>query len=325
MGTIAGLFPPGTDLCQIPSGTPPSGQVPNFDDPGLKAVTISISVVLTTITVVISLGRLHANLRKPSWTDWDLLVFVLLAMVLNIAVTVVMIICKPIPNASHAVLVVKYFRHIWDMPLCWINGQFEQEALNSLSLFFSKTATLMLFRRIFAISRAMNIAIWIGTVFCFATYASSIVITSYYSAPHFGSTWDQVVAEIYGPSVFLLYWSIAQGSASTLLDVYIFILPLPVLAGLHLSTKRKIQIIAIFCVGLLGVAAGIISLVYRVKATQKSVSDATYNAGIPLLNNLVEMDIAVIICSAPAFTNFLRASVLDSRFFYVSPGEVGTG
>ncbi len=97
----------------------------------------------------------------------------------------------------------------------------------------------------------MNIAIWIGVLFCFASYTSGLVVTSYFSAPHVGSTWDQVAVDLYGSTVFLLYWSIAQGSASTLLDVYIFILPLPVLARLHLSTKRKIQIIAIFGVGLL--------------------------------------------------------------------------
>lgn len=117
MGAIPDLFPPGTEICQLPSGTPPNGQVPNFDDPGLKAVTISISVILTTITVVISLGRLHNNLRKLTWTDCmlytmtiltcsltnvgDLPVFVLLAMALNVADTIVMIICKPIPTALY--------------------------------------------------------------------------------------------------------------------------------------------------------------------------------------------------------------------------------
>ncbi|KAI0904775.1 hypothetical protein F4823DRAFT_174883 [Ustulina deusta] len=338
MGTIADLFPPDTEICQLPSGTPPNGQLPNFDDPGLKAVTISISVILTTITVVISLGRLHTNLRKLTWTD----LFVLLAMALNVADTIVMIIF------------VKYFRHIWNLPLCWFNGQYGLlvyvwQTLMNLSLFFSKTATLILFRQIFATSRAMNIAIWIGVLFCFATYTSGLVVTSYFSAPHVGSTWDQVAANLYGPTVFLLYWSIAQGSASTLLDVYIFILPLPVLARLHLSTKRKIQIIAIFGVGLLGVLAGIISLVYRVKSIQESVSDATYNAGIIFLNwyvyslhraryfmsrdltvcvanfSLVEMDIALIICSAPAFTSFLRASVLDSRAFTYLRAKLGRG
>ncbi|KAI0423476.1 hypothetical protein F5Y09DRAFT_241116 [Xylaria sp. FL1042] len=308
MVTIADLFPPGTDLCQLPSGAPPNGQLSNFSDPGLKSVIITISVILTTIATTFGLGRLFINLKRLTWTD----LFVLLAMACNIA---------------HAVLIiinVKYFRHSWDVPLCLINGQlqvivFVWGILLNFSPFFSKTATLILFRQIFATSRAMDIAIWVGVIVCFATSASGLVIESYYAAPHIGDTWDNLAAKTISGPLPSMYWSVVQGAIGTVLDVYIFILPLTVLIRLNLSMTKKIQIIAIFFVGVLGVAASIASLVYRVKTIQtplyEPLSDGTYVAGILLLTNLAEVDVALIICSAPAFAIFVRVYVLDSWTF----------
>lgn len=83
-----------------------------------------------------------------------------------------------------------------------------------------------------------------------------------------------------------------------------------------------------------------ISLVFRVKSIQGTTPDSIYNAGVLLTNkyviipsinlrylkgnkltqsesiySLVEMNIALIICSAPAFSNFMRNNVLESRTF----------
>jgi hypothetical protein len=67
----ADLFPPGTDLCQVPSGQPPAGQVPDFGAQGLRPVVVSLGVIFTTIAVVFGLGRLFVNLRKRKlqWSD----------------------------------------------------------------------------------------------------------------------------------------------------------------------------------------------------------------------------------------------------------------
>ncbi|KAI4861985.1 hypothetical protein F4820DRAFT_431969 [Hypoxylon rubiginosum] len=305
MSSVAALFPPGTDLCKIPGGTPPVGQLPNFDDPGLKPVVISVGVILTTIAVVFGLGRIYVNLRKLVLSD----LFVLLTILSNLAHLVTMIVF------------VKYFRHGWNLPLCWLNGQFAQltyawENLLNVSLFCAKAATLLLFRQLFTISHAMNVAIWVGIAATFVINASGLVVTSYFSAPHAGETWDEhIVQAVTQNIIFVLYWSVAQGSASTLLDLYIFILPLPILFRLNLSRRRKVQVIAIFLVAILGVVASVISLVFRVKSIQGTTPDSIYNAGVLLTNNLVEMNIALIICSAPAFSNFMRNNVLESRTF----------
>lgn len=69
--SLADLFPPGTDLCQLPSGYPPEGQTPNFvNPPSQRDLTIGLSVSLTAPATVFTLGRLYGNARKKlTWLD----------------------------------------------------------------------------------------------------------------------------------------------------------------------------------------------------------------------------------------------------------------
>ncbi|KAI1130425.1 hypothetical protein F5Y10DRAFT_263118 [Nemania abortiva] len=315
MDALAGLFPPGTDLCQIPIGVPPHGQAPDFNDVGLRSLTIAFSVILTAIAITFAFGRLCANIRKLGLSD----LFVLFAAIANIIYAVFLIVYA------------RYNRHQWNLPLCWINGQYElvayiYESLTCLSLFFSKTATLLLFRQVFNVSRAMLIAIWIGIAVSFTLYGSSLAALSYFSAPHAGQTWDQVAAEAISnnlsplykgvaPIVIPLYWGVAQGAIGTVFDLYIFILPLPILSRLNLSRKRKLQLSALFFVAILGVVGSVVSLAYRVVSISGPTPDLTYSAGVLLNCNLIEMNIALVVCSTPAFANFMRNHVMQSRIF----------
>ncbi|KAK8044791.1 hypothetical protein PG993_004815 [Apiospora rasikravindrae] len=278
MASLADLFPPGTDLCQIPSGQPPPGVIPNFNDPGLRVVIITISVISTAIAAMFGICRLLNNIRKLTVSD----AFVFLAIVGNIAIAVTMITWA------------KYFRHQWNLPICWLNGKWEQIVF-CFSLFFSKTATLLLYLRIFTVSRSNRIAIWVGIAVTFIMYGSSIGTLSYFAAPHAGETWDELL-----------------GVVGTLLDIYIFILPLPPISRLKLALKKKLQLVALFAVGGLGVVASIVSLVYRSKSIQGN-PDLTLNTGILLTCNLVEMNVALLVCSTPAVASFMRAHILDSR------------
>ncbi|TGJ79028.1 hypothetical protein E0Z10_g9731 [Xylaria hypoxylon] len=295
----AALFPPGTDLCQVPSGQPPEGQAPDFGAEGLKPVVISLSVILTTIAVAFGLGRLFVNLRKLQWSD----LFVLFVILLNIGYTVVLIIYS------------RYFRHAWDVPLCWLDGRFEQisyvwQSVSNISLFFSKTATLLLLRQVFSVSRLTNIAIWIGIAYDFVIYATSLILATYWATPRPGQSWDQYINGSGSTAQYIIYLAIGQGAASILLDTYMFILPLPIIARLNLSANRKWRIGAIFLVASLGVVASIISFVYRVLELTESAS--LYLGSVVLLANLIEMDIALIVCCAPAFATFMRVYVLQS-------------
>ncbi|KAK6949237.1 hypothetical protein Daesc_009311 [Daldinia eschscholtzii] len=91
MDSSSDALPPGTDLCQVPTGIAPPGQSSDLNSTDLKSLTISLSLILTTIAVIFGLGRLYVNFRKLAVGD-----------------------CA------------KYFRHIWNLPLCWMNEQYRK-------------------------------------------------------------------------------------------------------------------------------------------------------------------------------------------------------
>lgn len=66
-----------------------------------------------------------------------------------------------------------------------------------------------------------------------------------------GHTWDELVVESVGTTIFPLYWGVGQGVVNIVYDVYIFVLPLPVIYRLKLSRKRKAQVFAVFFIAVL--------------------------------------------------------------------------
>ncbi|KAI9158141.1 hypothetical protein HJFPF1_06131 [Paramyrothecium foliicola] len=306
-GSMADLFPPGTDLCLIPAR--PTDRT-NFDNKGLRDAAIAVAIPLVVTVSILTFGRLYTNTRKLSISD----VFVLLAMLLNVVQGVLMIVYA------------RYFRHIWDIPLCVLDGEYMLvsyiwQVVYVFNQVFAKTATLLLFNQLFTVSNPMRRAIQAGIVFAFAFYTTGLSLSSYYAAPHAGQTWDELMVKSINTTIFALKWGVAQGSVNVLFDIYIFVLPLPIIARLNLSLKKKMKIIALFLVGLLGVVASIISLAYRVKSIQGPNPDSTFNnVGfemflIILEFSLSEMSASLIICTAPAFASFMRVHVLGSKVF----------
>lgn len=170
---------------------------------------------------------------------------------------------------------MKYYRHIWDVPLCWLNDQFFKvyvyfwiaplyyilmrwqlsyayETITTFGLLFAKTATLLLFHQLFQISRQLRLAIRAGNAVNSLLYGISIAVLTYYSTPHIGQTWDDVVTEaVLHRDIFAFKWSVGQATVGAALDIYIFVLPLPTILGLNLSTRKRIQLMAVFFTAIL--------------------------------------------------------------------------
>ncbi|KAI0103467.1 hypothetical protein F4814DRAFT_455914 [Daldinia grandis] len=305
-------LPPETDLCKIPTGVPPPGESSDLNNSDLKYLTISLGIILTTIAVGFSLGRLYANFRKLTAGDF----FVFIAIISNTATVVLMIIYA------------KYFRHIWDIPLCWINDNFGKiayawEITATFSTFPSRVATLLLFYQLFTISRSIGIAIWIGIAISLVITVWSICILSYGYANE--KTRDHPDGADGLITMWILRWSLLGGTLDILIDIYIFILPLPIIFKLNLSKKKKLQVSAIFFIALLGIAVSILTLAYRIKAVRSNNFDSTYNTGVVMVCSLVQMNVTLIICSTPAFVGFIRLHILESQAFKAFQSMLGVG
>lgn len=117
-----------------------------------------------------------------------------------------------------------------------------------LGCFFAKSSIFLLFKQIFTIQKSMRIAIWVGLAFNFLIYFAGIAVATYYETPHAGEVW---VDTLDGRTLIPLPWWQAQSALCIVLDIYIFILPLPALLKLQLPTRNHIALIAVFSIALL--------------------------------------------------------------------------
>lgn len=111
------------------------------------------------------------------------------------------------------------------------------------AIFLAKVAILLLYRRIFRVKAYMRISIWIGIVWALLTYLPNPFVISYYCAPHIGEQWDLTVGIRCGDP---LKWEIASAAMSIMLDIFILILPIPVIMGLHLTRRTRVGVLFVF-------------------------------------------------------------------------------
>lgn len=157
--------------------------------------------------------------------------------------------------------------------------------LYSPVVYFAKTSIFLLFLQIFSIERGMRIAIWGGIVFTTLNFVVTIPLVTYYMIPLVddGQTWADLVAK--GPTGYFSWSGVVQGLRYTSLpiDLYIFLLPLPVLARLNLSMDKKLGLMAIFGTALMGVAASAVAVWYRSLVMRTTDSDVTWSQSIVMI------------------------------------------
>ncbi|PKX99263.1 uncharacterized protein P174DRAFT_416950 [Aspergillus novofumigatus IBT 16806] len=291
-------LPPGTDLCAIPAAQPPAGQTSNFvNPPNLAAETIAVITVTLAWATLFTAARLYTNFRKLTWADG----FVVIALALS---------------ATYNGLVLdmlKYTRHQWDIPACCayhanLQILYAQGTLLGPVIFFAKSSIFLLCRQIFTIQKTMKYAIRFGLLFTFLLYWPGVGLESYYAAPHIGETWEDLLVNKRPEK--LIYWGIVQGTLSVVLDIYIFILPLPLLSKLQLPRKKRWQLLIIFSTAMMGIVASVIALVFRIQLL--TTSDTTFTQSALFICVNVENNVAIIVSSMPFFAAFFRSHVLES-------------
>ena len=95
----------------------------------------------------------------------------------------------------------------------------------------------------------MRFAIWVGLAANFMLFCAWITVATYYETPRSGETWVNVIED--GRTLIPLRWWQAQSALYVVLDLYIFVLPLPAIFDLNMSIRKRISIIAVFSLALM--------------------------------------------------------------------------
>lgn len=289
-------LPPGADPCQIPAAVPPPGIVPNFSNhAALGPAIIAVSTVMLTLSTVFVVGRVWINMRRLRVADY----FTVIGYVLHVAYVGLLL------------STIKFAGHQWDIPACWfdatyMNILFAEGIIFSPATFFAKSAILLLYLQIFASHKGMRIAVYVGIIFAGLIYWPTIPLDVAFNASHPGESWADNLAK-------LLPWGVVQGSLAVVLDLYIFILPQPVLWRLNMSLRKRIAVMAVFFTALVGVVTSVVGLVYR--AALLTTIDMVYTQYRCLICVVVENSIALIIGCVPAWRAIWKKHITTSNCY----------
>lgn len=112
------------------------------------------------------------------------------------------------------------------------------------ALFFPKVSIFLLYIQIFRINTFVRRGAKIGIVVAFLAYFPPTLILSYFDAPHAGQTWEYLLVS--GMPEKGIPGGITIGCLSVLVDIYVFVLPIPPLLKLNMPLSKRIQLMVLF-------------------------------------------------------------------------------
>ena len=127
--------------------------------------------------------------------------------------------------------------------------QFAKDVFLGPSMFFAKASLLLLYLRIFGTKKIARYAIYFCLIFAFCQYSVNIPVEAYYCAPSAGKAWT--LSNLLPKCEQSLYLALVQGPLNLILDLVIFVLPIPVVMGLQMSLRKRVAVLAVFFTGLL--------------------------------------------------------------------------
>lgn len=147
-------------------------------------------------------------------------------------------------------------RHAWDTPVCWYTGRFlrlpfTQSMLFAPATFFPKAAIFLLYRQLFGTGRRFRMAVDIGILITFLVYLSNIPLAVIYAAPRPGQSWDSILGSLETNARPFATGGIVQIAIETILNFYIFLLPLRILRHLNMPSKKRWQLVGVFSIAIL--------------------------------------------------------------------------
>lgn len=119
--------------------------------------------------------------------------------------------------------------------------------IGGFAIYFAKVPVLVLFDRLFGIRKWVRVTVWTTTGAGLAIFLASLLYVSVEcSAAKVHDAADQIVCMDSASTNGLVH-----GTASLVLDVIAFIIPVPIVLNLHISKSKKIGLGAVFAAGIL--------------------------------------------------------------------------
>ncbi|KAI1504831.1 hypothetical protein F5X99DRAFT_371110 [Biscogniauxia marginata] len=180
------------------------------------------------------------------------------------------------------------------------------------AMYFAKLPLLILFLRSFGVKKWLRYTCYTLMVITAVGFLAAALYTGVNCSP-------EIHTSLGDPYLFrcvsaTFYTTVSRNSLSLIVDMVIFVLPLPIVTKLKLPLRKKIGLALVFLTGTFALAAGTVSLYYQAGQLASTSSNIT-NA---MLATVIECCIVIIVSCAPAFrlfwTHYLKKSSLFSQF-----------
>lgn len=121
------------------------------------------------------------------------------------------------------------------------------EILYGPTMFFAKLSLFLLFLRIFSCNRPTRYAIYLGIMVNCLFYIAVTLVFGIDCVRRPGKSWLATASSARCQSTVVINY--IQGGFGVVSDIYIFVLPLPVVLGLHMAPRKKLAVFATFLTG----------------------------------------------------------------------------
>ncbi|CAH0040804.1 unnamed protein product [Clonostachys rhizophaga] len=177
----------------------------------------------------------------------------------------------------------------------------------NLSTWTTKLPLMLMLARLFSVKPWVP---WISYGMLVASLLVTIAITAWSGAAcDMRGQWDTNVAEICSPRSARGH--LASGIVGLIVDVVLFILPLPIIIRLNVPFKRKIGYAIVFTTGILGIVVSIVGCYWRKQALSGKASDRK----VSILCVVLEGIIAILLGCVPAYYYIYRNIIIKANKF----------
>ncbi|KAF7945785.1 uncharacterized protein EAE97_004823 [Botrytis byssoidea] len=284
------------ELLEGPALTPPPGVTSNFDNPySLRPAADAVKIVTTILATLAIFIRVY--------TKWRIIREVHLEDYIAVAAWCGYIVFNVTTGFDPNV----FGRHQWDIRLkdyqIFLYGTYITSISFGLAIMSIKISILLQYIRLFTAGTrdlmfwSCHALMWITVVF----YTILLFMTIFICTP-IPKFWN--VLDTTGHCLDVNYLFLATGTANTITDFLIILLPQPIIWKLQMSFKEHVGVSAVFSTGLLACIASMARLFVSLKLLKNP--DATWYTSIMCIPSYVELGAGIITSCLPTLPKFFK-------------------
>ncbi|KAI0392746.1 hypothetical protein F5Y17DRAFT_342784 [Xylariaceae sp. FL0594] len=290
----------------VPARTPDRG-------PGLVALCILL-MILSTVTTI---GRITSKFLVKQYWWWDDL-FAILSLPIQITLLGIILSWKNIGLGLHAETVASV------NPLYLIKGA---KHLYIAIFFFDssislpKLSALFFYARVFrSNNRIFKINLWIAGSLVVGWIVAALISTAFQCTP-IEKAWNPLLP---GHCINTYVWYLSTAALSVVIDVYILLLPVPMIWALKTSMRRRIYLLCAFFLTYSVIVISVGRLISTVSLIPTLTEDLTWNFPPYLYWACFEGSISLISISVPNLIGLAKAFLGSSWLGITEKGTAGS-